>query len=515
MDLTHLKVFISYPRGGHSHSWAETVQRHLETQGAACWRDEVSIAEGDPDAVDRIEQGIETADIVVAVIGTDSKICKWQKRELLAADRLHKAVVALRLDNVTLPLTISEVQPVEERATETETLAALTDAIAHCIRSTSATARTAPTGTTAPSAQRRAEIEYLNRVVYADLADRSASYVPVAGTQRESISLHRVIRSASIPATDVLLREFRVNPQDAPAPRETTYNDVQQAYRELRSRAVRRLAVLGEPGAGKSFSLERFAFEHAQLALADPKQPIPLLVPMGRWTREAESLEDYIARQLNELGRYVGELRSAGRAILLLDGLNEIPSGQRDMKAEQVQRLAMDERYAGVVVSCREKDFQADFKLPFDTLTLQPLSPVRIYEFMHAYLKLLRGPSDGPAIAERRYWELAGGDALHEAWKKWRSAGASFELFWNADEIPRSDPDVYSKTTAAQAAAWEKARFDTRGLIRLAANPYLLAILIALGSTPSNRTRLFEGFLKHLHELSGWHGKNVTAARHR
>ena len=69
-------------------------------------------------------------------------------------------------------------------------------------------------------------------------------------------------------------------------------------YRDLPQRRVRRLAVLGEPGAGKSFSLERFACDFARGALGNAAAPVPLLVRLGSWTPERDSLETFIAQQL-------------------------------------------------------------------------------------------------------------------------------------------------------------------------------------------------------------------------
>jgi hypothetical protein len=47
-NLTRLRVFISYPRGGLAHTWAKLVQQDLEGRGAAiAWRDETAIEEGE------------------------------------------------------------------------------------------------------------------------------------------------------------------------------------------------------------------------------------------------------------------------------------------------------------------------------------------------------------------------------------------------------------------------------------------------------------------------------------
>ena len=99
-----LRVFISYPRGGHAHSWAEQVQRHLENLGAEVWRDEESIREGEQDWYRRIEQGIEKSDVVACIVGRDTEACQWQEREMLRAVALRKPIVPLRIAEVSLPL---------------------------------------------------------------------------------------------------------------------------------------------------------------------------------------------------------------------------------------------------------------------------------------------------------------------------------------------------------------------------------------------------------------------------
>ena len=132
---------------------------------------------------------------------------------------------------------------------------------------------------------------------------------------------------------------------------------------------------------------------------------------------------------------------------------------------------------------------------------LQPLSPPRVRDFLHRYAKLQR-PDDeagraGLRIAEARFWHIAGGAEVRDAWEAWHRA-ARRELFWTADDIPRRDPDVHADTWK-QDDAWRRARFNTRSLLRLAANPYLLPLWPSC-RTADNRAQLFQGFLDVLSE---------------
>ncbi|MDP3281792.1 MAG: SUMF1/EgtB/PvdO family nonheme iron enzyme [Nitrosomonas sp.] len=317
--------------------------------------------------------------------------------------------------------------------------------------------------------------------------------------ERRSLSPERVMKSLRVD-TDAIFRAFKVDQIAHEQVIEKPYKDALDAYRDLEDKPVRRLAVLGEPGAGKSFSLQRISVEYARKALQDEQAPVPLLVPLGSWTREAISLEDFIEDQLGKLGRYFSTVRDRQRAVLLLDGMNEIPPGQRKFKVEQIKCLAQDERFASVVVSCREKDFTGDCYLPFDTLVLQPLKPSQIMVFLERAFNLLQDGSNAVQAAQDRFWQLAGGSDIRQVWEIWHKAGADLDLFWGAEDIPKENPDISSRTTWRQNQLWREVRFNSRSLLRLASNPYLLHVFTALKQVPSNRAQLFQGFLQLLYE---------------
>ncbi|MCB1909753.1 MAG: SUMF1/EgtB/PvdO family nonheme iron enzyme [Rhodocyclaceae bacterium] len=492
------QVFVSYPRGGHAHAWAARVQARVERLGARAWRDEVSMAEGIADFADQIEQALRRADLVLAVVGEDSAACTWQKRELLLADRIGKPVVVLLIDGAELPFVVCECQLVGCRADEAATLDALMDAVrARLPAAQSGDAVQEGRAEVVPEPQRRAELDALGLLVHSHYSDREARYVPLEGHEHRSLlSAERALKSVRID-THAVWQAFGVEPQAEQA-EARRYEDVLDAYRDLPGRKVRRLAVLGEPGAGKSFSLQRIAVEYARAALGSVDAPVPVLLELGRWTRAGMSLADFAAHALPAFGKHLEALRDQGRLVLLLDAVNEIPPRQRHGKAEEIKDFAADERIAAVIVSCREKDF-GELSLPFDTLGLQPLSPPQVRDFLHRLHDAMDKPQ---AEAEGLFWRIAGGEAVASAWRKWEAAGAG-ALFWTVDEIPRQSPDVHSTTTGEEDHAWRTVRFDPRNLLRIAGNPYLLQIIAALPQLPHNRAQLFRGFLSVLYRREG------------
>lgn len=338
---------------------------------------------------------------------------------------------------------------------------------------------------------------YLNELIHNHYAKHAQRYVALEATERRSMSLERAM--ATVMDTDVILRDFNLEPEVHEKAQETQYGDALEAYRALKNKPVRRLAVLGEPGAGKSFSLQRIAVEYVQQALQDADAPIPMLLPLGFWTQDDMPLLEFITKELKSLGSHFTVLRDQRRAVLMLDGLNEIPSGQRAAKIGQIETLARDDRFVSVIVSCREKDFTGDCRLPFDTLLLQPLKPSQIMTFLRRTYAVQNDGKDAGAQAEERFWQLAGGPEIREVWEVWRQAGADLDFFWSAEEVPEENPVVHEHTSWRQNDLWRAARFNPRNLLRLAANPYLLFIINALPQVPRNRAQLFQGFLNNLY----------------
>lgn len=492
-DLRGLRVFISYPRGGLAHTWAERVQRELIACGAEAWRDEIGVGEGDGNWYESIRDALHQADVVVGIVGAESERCRWQQREVLYADRITTPLVAFRTAPVGLPFYMAEKQPVELRDPPQGTASLAT--LARKLAEYRPTVKQGPTPSTAsemPDAAREREVRWLNDLLSGEFSDREARYVAVEGRMRRAAEAERALKGLRMP-TGMVLKAFGVKPAAVEA-EPVTYADILEAYRELpeRAGAVRRLAVLGEPGAGKSFSLERLACEYARRALREADRPVPLLVRLGLWTKE-EPLQFFIETQLGEAGRDFVRLRDAGRLVLLLDAVNEIPPGQRHAKAAQIRQMAEDTRFAAVIVSCRERDFDADFQMPFDRLTLQPLTAWWVYGFLQRTLSVGVSAQEGEARALACFWRIAG-VKLELAWSDWERGGETFDRFLTLDKVPDGMHDWSDSRTLLA---------DRRGLLHLAGNPFLLTLMMQLwmelSEIPSNRARLFAGFLEVLH----------------
>lgn len=160
------------------------------------------------------------------------------------------------------------------------------------------------------------------------------------------------------------------------------------------------LVLLGAPGSGKSTLLRRLQLDHSIERLCDEAPSISFFVPLNSYRAHAngdlpEPGEWLQARwallypQLAPLATYLGD----GRALLLLDALNEMP--HRDDK--EYRRLVglwrdfvQDAARAGnrLVFSCRRLDYSALLSskdLPVPQVEVQPMTEAQVQGFLEAY----------------------------------------------------------------------------------------------------------------------------------
>jgi formylglycine-generating enzyme required for sulfatase activity len=313
---------------------------------------------------------------------------------------------------------------------------------------------------------------------------------------------------------DIALLLHRPRPRDAgrdAAPRSPPrpYDDILVAFAE-----VRQAALLGAPGAGKSTTLRQLAVDRARAALGSPQAPVPLLASLGYW-RADEDLGSFLAGREPQIGWAAAALARQGRLVLLLDGLNEVPSAQRRAKTDRIRafraRLPEDTPF---IVSCRRDDYVGDLRLDLDSLGLEPLSPRRVRAVLQRWL------AHDPAGAERLFWQLAGDERLAGVLQTWRATGADEEAFWSVSD-PQAQQQAYAGTSVEEDAIWRRHVPDPRSLLRLAANPFMLTMLYVTwirhrGALPRNRGDLFGGFVESLLSREGliqWDGDGAPPRR--
>lgn len=207
-----------------------------------------------------------------------------------------------------------------------------------------------------------------------------------------------------------------------------------------------RFVLIGEPGSGKTTTILKFRLDLAKKAINNDDERIPLIIRLSEWPDSIKEFTEFVDHEIKIQGlsaMHYGEL------FLLLDGLNEMNEISYENNFNSLENWLKKNHNIPVIVTCRERSYLHRRKLSIPSIMARPLDEIRIRKFLYAYL----GESEGNKLYE------------------------SLSINTKKNKSPRD-------------------------LIRLASNPYLLAIITYIysrnGSLPQNRGQLFQLFIKTL-----------------
>ena len=267
---------------------------------------------------------------------------------------------------------------------------------------------------------------------------------------------------------------------------------------------IQRAMLLGEPGAGKTFSLLKMVEDTKAKYKNRKSRPIPIFVRLALWENESQTLVAFIQEQMGSLGGYWENLLTEKRVLLLLDGLNELPVGQRDSKLPQISDWIKKYEEIPLLISCRELDYQGQLQLPLDRITIQPLEPTRIKQFLKNHYSLKMDAVEGARKSEKLFWEIGGGSEVEDCWRTFEKQGMTLDEFFTLSALPEKYTGYKNKSSVGWKVKedWQRLVKTPYNLMHLVSNPFLLSIVLYIyrrsGSLPSNRAALFGNFVNML-----------------
>jgi len=234
---------------------------------------------------------------------------------------------------------------------------------------------------TQAKSKQREEI-YLMRLLLSDFAPWEHLYVPLSGKVDVRQSLDHLL----IKYSELIL------PIDGSGQVETRkLDDIRQAMESHPS-----FIILGDPGAGKTTTQQKIAFDSAKRLFESGTGHIPFFASLSE--QRGQDPYGFLQTQWERrVGTPFKDALDEGRILFLLDGINELP---RESRSEQMKAWRIfHQTYHGknlFIFSGRRLDYEHELDLP--RVVVNPLEKEQIIEFVKlqqadGLIHLLENPS--------------------------------------------------------------------------------------------------------------------------
>ncbi len=367
-------IFLSY-RSTES-DFALQFAADLKNAGVRLWMDRLELKPGD-DWQRELTKALDASSAMLVVLSPDYIKSTYCMNELARAEKHHKRLIPVILRPVPdadWPLELQRRQYIDFsgwrdqyvyrqqfyeliKALEQYTPAQLTDI---------------------PSAEAR----YLTSLI-ANLEARKGvlDYVDLAAQASEPDIRPepRVTREWGLERAFALLEEGSKR-EDPPAePRKIPLESIRQAVEKYP-----RFVLIGDPGAGKTTTIQRLALDAARERLVNPKAPLPILLSLPGWA-DGLSPDDFIGYNW-QLDINPQEMLSRSDVLLYLDGLDEMGAAGTEKVRTLRQWLHSGKAPQHVIVTCRAMDYSGDLDLGLPTVLAEQMDEERIQQFAVNYL---------------------------------------------------------------------------------------------------------------------------------
>ncbi|TAE70548.1 MAG: NACHT domain-containing protein [Oscillatoriales cyanobacterium] len=189
--------------------------------------------------------------------------------------------------------------------------------------------------------------------------------------------------------------------------------------------------LVGKPGSGKSTVLRRFRWELALEALKDCDRPIPILVQLRSDRSIVQAIRaEFRQAKLRVSPEDVDDLLLDGKLLLLLDGVNEMPSPQR---RQEFQLFRDDNSDTPMILTTRDLALGGSLGIE-KKLEMCALTKPQMEEFVHKHL-----PQHGDSLLRQLR------DRLREIAETPLLLWMMCEVFESTGEIPQSKGELFEQ----------------------------------------------------------------------
>jgi HEAT repeat protein len=184
------------------------------------------------------------------------------------------------------------------------------------------------------------------------------------------------------PKLDLRVKRYQLAKTEAGQERET--KEVLSVLDGLRKYQAEHVLLVGKPGSGKSTALEKLLLEEAERAKSNSQVGIPVLVRLRQYqTSVLELVRDFLmGHGFSEIDQ-LEQLLTEGRFLLLLDGVNELPSQSARTDLENFR--SRYRKTTPMILTTRDLSLGGTVGVEHK-LEMEPLTVPQMNEFVKGYL---------------------------------------------------------------------------------------------------------------------------------
>jgi hypothetical protein len=168
------------------------------------------------------------------------------------------------------------------------------------------------------------------------------------------------------------------------------------------------LMVLGGPGAGKSTFLRKMGLEALKVKKGGFKHScIPVFIELKRFTSSEINIEKFIIEEFRicnfpDPEKFTAKALEKGKLLILLDGLDEVPSQNLNETINQIQNFVDKYDQNRFIASCRTAAYRGNFRR-FSDVAMADFDDEQIQQFINNWFQK---EEDKQAKTGDKCWEL-------------------------------------------------------------------------------------------------------------
>ncbi|MCP2730589.1 NACHT domain-containing protein [Limnofasciculus baicalensis] len=278
------------------------------------------------------------------------------------------------------------------------------------------------------------------------------------------------------------------------------------------------LMVLGAPGSGKSTFLRKMGLEALKGKEGNfGHQSIPVFIELKRFKPSESNIQNCITNEFQSCGfpqpeELIEKLLKQGKLLILLDGLDEVPSKHLNPVIEQIQKFVEKYKQNRFITSCRTAAYHQQFTI-FKNVEIADFDDSQIREFIYNWFQSDEDKESG--TADIIWQKFQDNSAMKELAKTPLLLTFLCLVYDRSQSFPSNRSTLYQKALRILLEEWAAEKRIQREEIAAGLNTDLEEILLSeIAYQGFEADKLFFSRQELIDQITDFIDNNLNAPKH-